>query len=583
MNKRKKRKGAKKPIDPQILEQRKQAVEVRSLMRNIGFERAPKIGGVEFKYDGRTSELDDIFFLENIIVLAEYTVSKHPGDHLKNKKLIYDKINSDKAGFITFLLSVSEFADFKKVFESKIASKYSRNQLQLRIVYISKNRISQEHKDICNEICFFDYSIVKYFESISKIIKKTCIYEFTSFLDIPYSKFGGNILSSSTSTSNDFSGHILPEEQSSFKEGYKIITFYIDALSLMKRAFVLRRDGWKNKENVGLYQRMVGAKKIKNMRRYLHSERRVFINNLIVTLSTDAIKLSDAEGNLIRIDSKGNVKDSDTKVQPATIKIEDRASIIGIIDGQHRLYAYHEGNDVYEQTITKLRTIQNLLVTGILFPKDEPEEKRIKFEANLFLEINSNQSSAPPQLKQEIEYMKNPFSTTSISKYIINKLNDSGPLSDMFEEYWYQRSRLKTSSIISFGLKHVVRMDGDDSLFVAWPNTRKSDLASGLEDFALLSEYRDFCFAEIKKLFSALRSNVTREQWRVDRKDNNAILTVTTINGFINCLRLLVKNGKLGNEDSYKKQLSKVGSMGFKKYKSSQYGKMGEYLYANYF
>ena len=49
-----------------------------------------------------------------------------------------------------------------------------------------------------------------------------------------------------------------------------------------------------------------------------------------------------------------------------------------------RTYAYHEGDDIYEPHIAKLRKIQNLLVTGILFPQKESKESRLKFEANLF-------------------------------------------------------------------------------------------------------------------------------------------------------------------------------------------------------
>ena len=74
------------------------------------------------------------------------------------------------------------------------------------------------------------------------------------------------------------------EEKSSFKEGYKIISFYIDAASLLKRAYVLRQEGWRKKENVGYYQRMLDSKKIVGMRRYLSTEGRVFINNIIAQL-----------------------------------------------------------------------------------------------------------------------------------------------------------------------------------------------------------------------------------------------------------------------------------------------------------
>lgn len=581
MTQNKKRKGRKKNVlTPQQLDQRSQINEVRRLMNNMGFERIKRIGGKKFLYKGRTSEIDDVFYCENVIVILEYTTDKNPGTHLKSKKLIFDKINEDHFEFIEFLAVGDSFPNFKEALDQVIKLKYTVKQLQLRVIYASKNSISQELKGLIKDVNYLDYGIVKYFESISKIIKKTSRYEFLDFLGIEYSKFGDNINQSGLTKSDTFHGHILPEEHSTFKEGYKLVSFYIDASSMLRRAFVLRRDGWRNGANVSLYQRMFVAKKIKSMRKYLHTEKRVYINNIIATLSTDSIKLYDATGVELKIDSSGIIKNSnETRVQPAKILIEDKSSTVGIIDGQHRLYSYHEGDDVYEKTISKLRGIQNLLVTAVLFPKKEHEEKRIKFEAGLFLEINSNQSGAPPQLKQEIEYMRSPFSTTSISKYIINKLNESGPLSGLFEEFFFQKGKLKTTSIISFGLRQVVKYDGSDSLFTVWSVRNKRYLKDGKEDFELLSKYRDYCLVEVRKIFIALKANVLTEQWQVDRSDATAILNVTTINGIINCLRLVIENKDQRTDEFYRSRLKKIVGFQFKKYKSSQYRKMGEDIY----
>ena len=195
----------------------------------------------------------------------------------------------------------------------------------------------------------------------------------------------------------------MPEEKSYFKDGYKIVSFYIDAESLMRRAFVLRQEGWRKKENIGYYQRMFEAKKISSMRKYLSDKKRVFINNIITTISEDNIKLYDEKNNELQIGEDGQfINNSKTKVIPTKIEILDKCNIIGLIDGQHRTFSYHEGDDTYEDKIKEIRGIQNLLVTGIIFPKKEKREARLKFEANLFLEINSNQTNVRSQLKQEI-------------------------------------------------------------------------------------------------------------------------------------------------------------------------------------
>ena len=88
----------------------------------------------------------------------------------------------------------------------------------------------------------------------------------------------------------------------------EIISFYIDAESLLKRAYVLRQEGWRKKENVGYYQRMLDAKKIVSMRRYLSSERRVFINNIITTISENDIRMYKDQNRReeIVIDEYGN-------------------------------------------------------------------------------------------------------------------------------------------------------------------------------------------------------------------------------------------------------------------------------------
>jgi len=578
LKKSKKTKKKAKILTLQEKEQKLQEKEIRNLLSNIGFTRFPYVDGKEFIYDGRTSELDDIFFFENIIVLAEYTVGSG-SSHLLTKKIIYDKINTNPQAFINFLLKEDKFKPFQDIFKKNILHKYTLNQLQVRIVYASKNAISTEHKNQVENIIYFDYSVVKYFESISKVIKKSAKYEFCDFLKVSYSKIGENIKQSAKTTVHDFSGHILPEEQSSFKEGYKIVSFYIDADSLIKRAYVLRRDGWKNKDNIGLYQRMFLMKKIKSMRKYLHDEKRVFINNIIVTLPIEKIRLEDEEGNNIKIDNSGNFKGAGvTSVTPATIQIQNEANIIGIIDGQHRCYAYHEGDDVYEKTIASLRGIQNLLITGILYPKNEEEEKRIKFEAQLFQEINSNQTGASSQLKQDIEFILNAFSTISISKDIINKLNQSGPLGTLFEEYWYEKAKIKTASVISFGLKPLVKFDGNDTLFKVWSNTSKENLQKK-KDYKLLREYKEFCTTEVRNLFIGLKNNIDNKNWKMDRTDPNAILNVTTVNGIINCLRLLIVNDKTGDINHYTEKFKKIKNFQFKNYKSSQYRRMGQEIY----
>lgn len=560
-------------LTPQEIDQRNHKKEIRSFLKNIGYTRFPSVDGKEFFFNGRTGEIDDLFYNENIVLIVEYTTGS-PGDHLLKKKIIYDLILKNCHSFLDFLTHESIFFKVKEVFEANILSKYTLNQIQVRILHASKQKISQEHRDLVSVI-YLDYHIVKYFESISRVIKKTAIYEFHDFIGIKNDCFSRNINKTTVSSANTYDGHILPEEHSSFKNGYKLISFYIDANSLMRRAYVLRNGSWRDKEQISLYQRLLSPKKINSMRKYLNGEQRVFVNNIIATLPEDKVALYSESGDEIKITESGYMESKDaTKVQPAKISIQDDVNIIGIIDGQHRTFAYHEGSDKYEERIAGLRNIQNLLVTGILFPKNESEVDRLKFQAKLFLEINSTQQSAASALKHDIESSLDPFSPTSIAKYVINQLNESGALASLFELYWYEQNKIKTTTIISFGLRPIVKLSGDDSFFFLWKNPNKEDLKKH-KNYELLYEYQSFCVKELSLLFSALKSNIPKNRWEVSKRGNNAVLNLTFINASINCLRQLIKNHMNGDFNYYRDKFKHIDSFNFSTYKTTHYNRMG--------
>lgn len=582
------KKKTKKLSEAELLQrkqQRDQEREIRNVMANIGFKKIDRVDGKQFEYQGRTTELDDIFYYENIIVLTEYTIGD-PKDHLLKKNYFYEKVMQNPVEFITYLVDQNIYKDFNDKFENEIEKKYTKKQVQVKIIYCSKQSIANEHKNLVQNVIYFDYHIVKYFESLSKIIKKSSRYEFFDFLNLAFDQIADNIKASSENSNHKFSGHILPEEHSSFKEGYKIVSFYIDAENLLKRAYVLRQNGWRDKKNIGHYQRMFISSKISSMRKYLHDKERVFINNIIATLPIEKIKLYDKQDNLLSIDEKGEININSTKVMATKIEILDEANIIGIIDGQHRTYAYHEGTDIYEETIGKYRGIQNLLVTGILFPKNEREEKKLKFEANLFMEINATQSGASSQLKQEIELMINPFSSISIAKKVLEQLNKSGPLSNLLEQYWYEKNKIKTASIVSYGLKPLLKLDNEkskDSIYAIWDNSQKSDLKKkNSEEFDLLNDYIQFSVEKIRDILIAFSSKLGKDRW-ITGNDVDALLSVTTINGILNTLRLIIENNQINTIEEYKKSLDGIEIFKFKSYKSSQYRKMGEDIYKQFF
>lgn len=204
------------------------------------------------------------------------------------------------------------------------------------------------------------------------------------------------------------------------------------------------------------------------------------------------------------------------------------------------------------------------------------------------MEINSTQTNANSQLKQEIELMLNPFSSIAIAKKILYELNVSGPLGNLIEHYWYEKGKIKTASIVSYGLKPLIKVDdikATDSLYLIWPNAEKSKLKhKDCEDFDLLKDYVTFCVTKIRDIMIAFKSELTNEQWTIySRTTQHGILSVTFINGILNVLRLLIQNNKIASVVDYRAKLKSISSFNFRQYKSSQYRKLGEDIYNAYF
>lgn len=584
-----KRRNKRQPLTQQQIDQRNQKKEIRDVFLNLGFERLMGVDGKNFEYKDRPTEIDDIFVYENVIIIAEYTTGK-PHDHLMKKNYFYERVNESHSDFLKFMYETKLFDSFCNKWDN-LNRKYSFNQIQLRILYCSKYDIEEDDKKIIKGVCFFEFPIVQYFKSLSKVIKYSGRHEFFEFLLIPDNKVGEKIWKSADSQSDRFYGHILPEEYSSYNKGYKIISFYIDAESLMKRAYVLRKEGWQDKEAIGKYQRMLDAKKIVSMRKYLSTKERVYVNNIISTISEDDIKFytDQTKTKQLHLNEKGEFDNCDeVAIKPVYIELENKCNIIGIIDGQHRTFSYYEGNDQYEEDICKLRRIQNLLVTGIVFPKNEPKDARLKFEANLFLEINMTQTNVPSGLQQEITSLIEPFSTTAIGKRIVDQLNASGPLNNLLEQFSFDKGKIKRASIVSFGLKPLIKYEGEDyvdTLFLIWDHPDK-ELLKNIENpnYDLLKEYVSFCSNKIRELFIALKNNISPDQWKpYNPKDKTGMLTVTFINGMLNLMRLLIENGQTYSIDDYSNNLNGIEQFPIKNYKSSQYRQMGRDLYDRFF
>jgi len=320
-------KSNKKALSPEELAkrslQRRHRREIREVFAAVGFQRVDGASDKEFTYDGVTSDFDDVFILENVVVFAEYTTDNDISEHAKKKYLMYDCIRKDDAAFIDFARHTPLNID------GLLGSKYSNKQIQVVLLYCSYNPVRSDLKSQIKHALFMDYSIVRYFKLLTKTVRRSAQHELLAFLGVEYKVFAEKALNANASPREPFSGSVLPEHHSKFPEGYKVVSFYIQPSALLSRAYVLRRDGWRDRS--GLYQRMILRAKLDSIRKYLVDQKRVFVNNIIVTLPSGT-KIIDSEENTI----------DTTKIhatQPAVISIPSEFNSVGIIDGQHRVFS----------------------------------------------------------------------------------------------------------------------------------------------------------------------------------------------------------------------------------------------------
>lgn len=546
--------------------QKKLRKDVRLIFSNAGFILIPQ-EDVSMEINGQKSDLDNIFIFENLIVVAEDTIgATKKTDHLRKKAEFVTNCIDNKAAVIQFLKTNIP------AYKNSSAASFSDSDTHLAFLYVSLSEVDSSHQQRYPLLKFMDQKVLSYFLSLSKTIKKSARFEIFKFLGVDFEKIGPQ---KSATLSNEYTGLILPETPSGFPSGYELVSFLIDPTTLLRQSYVLRKDGWLDNDFV--YQRILIRSKILNMRKYLTEEGRVFVNNVIVTLPNDV--------QLIDIDTKvaiiSPINASAVK-RPVKILIPQQAGNVGIIDGQHRVFSYHEGNDTHEQIISKMRDKQHLLVTGIIFPENITDNEKMRFEAKLFLEINDKQTRTNAALRQVIGTIVNPFSEVSIAKMVVNELANRDPMRDILEQHFFDKGKLKTTSIVSYGMRHVVKLSGNDSFFHVWSNRKKNSLLKG-KDKALLDQYVKFCADDMNFFLQAFKKNIPQDMWTTDQTISR-VLTATTITGLIHCMRVLIENNKHGKfkhyDNGFKKLAGKVAFTPRKfTYRSSHWKDLGNKIY----
>jgi DGQHR domain-containing protein len=541
---------------------RKFRTDINTVFTNAGFTHVPT-REVQLIIAGRQGDIDSFFVFENIFVLVEDTTAKNDiKDHIAKSADFFANIDANTKQTIQILSS--KFPKFRSI---KARGSYNDDEYRWVFVYCSLHPFDRKYEPRYSNVAFLRYSHLQYFLALSKTIGRSVRFELLKFLQLEITQIGSQ---QQGSDKREYTALILPESPSGFPPGHKVVSFLIEPETLIEQAYVLRRDGWR--DNDCLYQRLLVKGKIGKMREYLASERRVFVNNIIATLPEDT-QFFDETGRQVQPNRLSTM---------TTIKVELRRRLgsIGLIDGQHRVFAYHEGMDSLDRDIGTLRKKQHLLVTGIVYPSGTDQLTRTQFEAKLFLEINDKQTRTRGDLKQAIQTIVEPFSDIAIAKKVITLLAESGPLCGYLEEHFYDRQKIKTTSIVSYGMRHIVAIGSSDSLFTIWSHPEKSKLERS-RNKPLLDEYVEFCSTHLRSFISGFQHNLSSDLWDTDKKKSRA-LTTTTINGLIFCLRELVRNGKTSNTQFYQSSFSK-STMDFRPqgftFKSSHWRELGRKLY----
>ena len=564
---RKKRRKKKELTPEQKLkaDKRKLSKGLANVFGRAGFHRIETVE-TKIEFGGGSTDIDQLFVGDGCIVLVEETATaktRDIRDHLNKKILFYQKVWGKERSFLSYLEKT-----FPQITQA-LPEGTKANTLKLKFVYALRYPFEKEDKPEFENVIFMRYEYLKHFLHLTKTIGRSSRFELYKFLKLELH----DVQPDEAECDYKFDGFVLPESKSGFGDDFKIVTFYMDPESLIELGYSLRRDSWMDVE--GLYQRILSPAKIRKMRAYLKNEGHVYVNNIIVGLPHD-VQITDPSGAKI-------VMDGLARVAVVKVILPARFNSIGLIDGQHRAYSYHEGKDAFEAYIKPKRKKQQLLVTGLIFPASLSESDRLKREAKIFLEINAEQTSAKAELKQAIATIVSPFSSVAIAKSVISFLSKKGPLAGELHDHFYDEGLIKTASIISYGLKYLVDISGatpDQSFLSKWPSAKATKLAKGT-DSALREEYVQFCGENINRILSGFLANVPDEFRKANNTEGRA-LSVTMLNGLLHCTRRLIQEDRLETDTpQYIAAFSKHGlnfRKGLFKFKSSQWKSLGDAL-----
>lgn len=557
---------SRRPIDKKA--EANSPLETQSLLlkmfENAGFKHITS-DAIHVTFNGYKSEIDHIFVIENLIVICEETQAGDLKGHFPKKQNFHRLIHEAQLKFLEEYSAIN--AEFNQHLEQ---CGFELEEFELRSLYFSGNsEFSENIKTEHSPFHLLPPSFAEYFIELGETIGRSARFELFKFLEINLSQLGDQKRSGQGVAHHSFKGHVLPSRHTSYGKDITLVSFYIDPTSLIRRAYVLRREGWENSDVS--YQRFVKREKLAEMRDYLANGGQVFLNNLIITLPSSVV---------IRVQDGGTLSPTSIKeILPVELQLRDELGTIGIIDGQHRVLAYFEGSDEFESKVARVRVRHNLLATGIILPAQYTQEERVRFEADLFLRINSTQTPLADTLKQALETLIHPENPVSLMNLVLQQLAASGPLAGLIQtSVAGADGKVKTASFARYALLPLLNQNGKNNLYTHW-----SEKGNDLTTSAGRTEYITYARRVLNTMLGSMKSAIGRDWHPKLRGDaETGMLTPTSIGGAFFYMKNLVASGMDPDNIDFPQTFKKLSSDDFNQFSSSTWSACGKAIFANY-
>lgn len=530
--------------------------QVLETFEGMGFTHF-KTEHMQFKLGGRRIELDHLFVFQNVMIMCEETIgTSGEHDHMRTKNESMRIIVEHKGEFLQWAKGAVDG------FESAIQNE-SESRLKWFYIHVSGVRESytDDEKAEFSQIKLWSKPDIDYFRWSAASLHKSARYDLFDYLGLKRRDIGP--AQSAGRASEIKSTIVYPANFIGPSQRYRVVTFMMAAGDMLEMSYVLRKDGWRTGE--GLYQRLIDKKKMHNIREYIARNQTSFFNNIIVALPSNA-RIDDGTGRFSLFEHE--VSPDDTGL---TLTMPIEYNSICLIDGQHRVYSYHEGGE-NDEVVERLRKERHLLVTGVQFPDDMADDERLKLQSSIFLDINSTAKPIAPDLLIHIQKLKDPLADTSIAHDVIMEMNANGVFKDVFQKTALKASGIKTASIVKFALKYLVTVKAQDnpqSFVHYWSGDYQKLMAY---DAQARKEYVLFCVEHIGAFFSAVKA-VFSKDWGAKE---SLLPSVVTINGFLIAYRRQLEVNGIKDFAFFKGRLKKWNG-GFSRadfpYRSSNYGR----------